>query len=250
MARRLLSLVVAVVVLPAPAFAQRIAENRQAVRDVAREIACGPQAVLVAPEQQMRIVRGEDEKKALFGTGEVVIASGGTAQGVKVGQEYFIRRRIDDQFAVPVTGYRPISIRTAGWLRVVDANEHFAVARITFACDGVVEGDYLEPFVRPVAPVTVSSAEPDYDRAGYIIMGNERRQTAAAGDMVVLDRGSDHGLRPGQRLTVFRDTVGGAGPVVRVGEAIALVVRPDMSLVRIESSRDVVYVGDRIAPQK
>jgi hypothetical protein len=249
MARRLLSLVVALVVLSPAVFAQA-APGRQTVRDLARELACGPQAVLVPPEQTMRVIRGEDEKKALFGTDEVVITNGGTAHGVKVGQEYFVRRRVDDQFAVPVNGLLPIGIRTVAWARIVDASVAYAVARITFACDGVIEGDFLEPFVRPVVPVSVARGEPDYASAGFVIMGNERRQTAATGDMVVLDRGAEHGLRPGQRLTVFRDTIGGSGPVLRIGEATALVVKQDMSVVRIESSRDAIFVGDRMAPQK
>lgn len=248
MARRLLFLVVGVVVLSSGGYAQAV--GRQAVRDLAREITCAPQAALIPPAPTMRIVRGEDEKKALFGTGEAIIFSGGTAQGVKVGQEFFVRRRIDDQFAVPVTGALPVSIRTAGWVRVVDVNENYAVARITFACDGVIEGDYLEPFVMAVVPVDIPPTQPDYNNAGYIIMGNERRQTGAAGDMMVLGRGSEHGVRPGQRLTVFRDTIGGTGPIVRIGEATVMVVKPDMSVVRIESSRDVVYVGDRVAFQK
>lgn len=249
MARKLLSLAVAVSVLPSVALAQR-PPSRIVVRDLARELACAPQALLLPPAPTMIVVRGEDEKKALFGTGEALIVSGGRQQGMKEGQEYFVRRRIDDQFAVPVTGFLPVSVRTAAWVRIVEVNDRYAVARISYACDGVVEGDYLEPFVRPVIPVNLPPAEPDFSSAGYIIMGNERRQTGAAGDMMVLDRGTEHGIRPGQRLMVFRDTVGGAGPIVRIGEAIAVVVRQDMSVVRIESSRDVVYVGDRLAPEK
>ncbi len=249
MARNLVSLAVAVVVLSSVALAQQV-PNRLATRDLARELACAPQALVVPPAPTLIVIRGEDEGKTLFGTGETVIVSGGAERGMKPGQEYFIRRRIDDQFAVPVTGFLPVSVRTAGWLRIVDVNEQYAVARISYACDGVVADDYLEPFVRPVVPVNLPPAEPDFGNAGYIIMGNERRQVAAAGDLVVFDRGSEHGIRPGQRLLAFRDTIGGTGPVVRVGEATAVKVRKDMSVIRIESSRDAIYVGDRLAPEK
>lgn len=249
MARKLLSLAVAFHVLSSVALAQQV-PNRVAARDIARELACAPQALVLPPAPTMIVIRGEDEKKALFGTGEPIIVSGGTEQGMKPGQEYYVRRRIDDQFAAPVAGFLPVSVRTAGWIRIVDVNEKYAVARISYACDGVIEGDYLEPFVRPAVPVHLPPSEPDFANAGYIIMGNERRQTGAAGDLMVFDRGSEHGIRPGQRLLAFRDTIGGTGPVVRVGEAIAVIVRQDMSVIRIESSRDAIYVGDRLAPEK
>ena len=47
------------------------------------------------------------------------------------------------------------------------------------------------------------------------MLGDERRQMGATGDFMVLDRGSDHGLRAGQRLTIFRQTAGGMGPIAR-----------------------------------
>jgi hypothetical protein len=48
-------------------------------------------------------------------------------------------------------------------------------------------------------------------------------------------------------LTIFRDTLAGAGPVFDVGRAMILSVRPQTSLIRVEASRDAVYVGDLAA---
>jgi len=64
---------------------------------------------------------------------------------------------------------------------------------------------------------------------------------------MVLDRGSDHGLHVGQRLTVFRTTGGGTGPVARIAEATALVVNPENSVIRIDKTSDAVVVGDLVA---
>jgi hypothetical protein len=80
-----------------------------------------------------------------------------------------------------------------------------------------------------------------------LIQADDRRQIGAAGSLMVLDRGTDHGLKPGQRLTVYRETIGGKGPVSQVAEATALVVNAETALVRIDSSRDAVYVGDLVA---
>ena len=41
------------------------------------------------------------------------------------------------------------TIHTTGWLRIVAVNDTTAIAQIEHVCDGVIAGDYLEPFVAP-----------------------------------------------------------------------------------------------------
>jgi hypothetical protein len=70
---------------------------------------------------------------------------------------------------------------------------------------------------------------------------------AGGGSLMVIDRGSDHGLRPGQRLTIFRKTLDGTGPTLAVGEAYVATIRPDTSVMRIQQAREAIHVGDLIA---
>lgn len=241
--------VAAIFVMAASALtaAQQPAAPRVIVRDPTLSLACSPHAVVTPPQPTIRVVGSQEARKTLFGTGEAIVVSGGSEQGVRVGQEYFVRRLTNDQFALPLAGVTATSIKTAGWVRIVDVEKDLAIAVVAHACDGVLEGDYLEPFVRPVAPAALPAGEPDYSTAGVLIMGDERRQIGADGAMMILDRGSSHGVRPGQRLTIFRDTLGGGAPVARIAEATAVVVRPDTTVVRIDRARDAVYVGDRAA---
>ena len=99
-------------------------------------------------------------------------------------------------------------------------------------------------------PAPLAAGEPDYSAPGRLILGDDRRQMGGAGSLMVLDRGTDHGLKPGQRLTIFRRALDGTGPVSRIAEATALILYAQTALVRIESSRDAVYVGDLVAPQR
>jgi hypothetical protein len=215
-----------------------------------RVLACSPQASILPPAPSLHVLGGQEDRKALFGTGENVILGSGTVQGLRVGQEYFVRRVVQDRFAMPVVGYVPVSIHTAARLRVVEVQGGTAVATITDACDGVVSGDYLEPYVPAVVPVPAALAQPDYESAGVIVLGDERRQLGSAGSTMIVDRGTYHGVRPGQRATIFRAALGGTGPVVRIGEATAMIVDRDTSVVLIDSSRDAVMVGDRVALHK
>lgn len=237
----------AIVLAPVVSFAQA-ASTRVASRDLADELACGARAVGTPPDMSIRVGSGRERGKGLFGPDETLVIDAGTAQGMKVGQEYYVRRVIADRFVVPAgDSVNRSSIHTAAWVRIVDATAYAAIAEVIKACDAIEQGDYLEPFVKPVVPSPAGAGEPDFANPGHIVLGDERRQMGARGDLMVLDRGSDHGLHAGQALTIFRTTGGGAGPVARIAEATALVVNPETTVIRIDKTSDAVNVGDLVA---
>ena len=188
--------IVAVLGWSVPAFAQPAPET-SASRD-RLQMACAPMSLPAAPNQALRVLGGYQRGRLLFGPDEALIVNAGANQGVRQGQEYYVRRVVHDRFTRWTLGYQPISIHTAGRVRIVDVQPDVSVAAVTQACDGVMYGDYLEPFVDPVLP-------------------------------------------PG---AYYGPTLRGRGPSVRVGTARVLSVQPRTALIRIESSREAVYVGD------
>lgn len=238
----------AITLAPIVAIAQ-VPAARGVVRDYAAEAACAARAVGMPPDTAIRVGAGREHGKALFGATDALVITAGTARGLKVGQEYFVRRVVPDRFVRPGTdGVPKSSIHTAGWIRIVDVQSDSAIATVTKLCDGIQEGDYLEPFEKPVLSATSATpGEPDFANPGHLVMADERRQMAAQGDLMVLDRGSDHGLRGGQRLTIFRPTGGGIGPIARIAEATAVLVSPETTVIRIDKTTDAVFVGDLVA---
>ncbi len=217
-------------------------------RAIPMEVLCGPLATLTAPSQAIRITGGLERMKSLFAPGDTVTIGAGTAQGVAVGQHYLVRRVVEDRFTVRTTEKQPYSIHTAGWVTVTEALDNSAVARIAEACDGIGEGDYLEPLVLPAEAAPVPPGQPDFERPARVILGDERRQLGAGGgSMMVIDRGSDHGLRAGQRLTIFRPSVDASGPVVAIADAIVSSTQYETSLIRIDKSKEAIEVGDLVA---
>jgi len=138
-------------------------------------------------------------------------------------------------------------VHTAGWVTIVDAKNDLSVATVTHACDGVIEGDYLEPFVEPVFPPAALSGAPDFDHPGRIVMGDEKRQIGAGNSLMLMNRGTDHDVRAGQTVTIFRETMGGKGPLLEIGHGTVLNVRPQTSLIRVDATREAVYLGDLVA---
>jgi hypothetical protein len=208
---------------------------------------CGPQAVLKAPSAAIKIAGGGERMKKLFGLNEAVIVNAGTAQGVRPGQRWVVRRVVPDRFAHPSIGQQPISIHTAGWITILESQADASVATVSGMCDGIEEGDYLEPLVIPPAVTAVAAGEPDYARPAHVVLGDDRQQAGGSGTLMVMDRGTDHGLRAGQKLTIFRETLDGKGPVAKIGDAVVVTTHPETSLIKIVNSREAVYVGDLIA---
>lgn len=216
-------------------------------QDIREQMACAPISLPAPPTAAMRISGSAVHGRMMFGPGEPVIVNAGTKQGVQKGQIYYVRRRVRDNFTPAAPDFIPISIHTAGWVTIVDAKDDLSVATVTHACDGVLDGDYLEPFTDPVVPSAALGGEPDYAHPARLVMADERLQTGSAGTLMLINRGSDHGVRAGQTLTIFRNTLNGAGPLLNVGRATVLSVQPQTSLVRVDASHDAVYIGDLAA---
>jgi hypothetical protein len=238
-------LISALVVSVTPAHAQQ--PEAATLSNLNHDAACAPSSPSARPTSALTVAAGREARKSLFGVGDALVIRGGAAQGVKAGDEYFVRRVIDDRFNEQQPGVYRMSVHTAGAVQILEAEDEASIATVTYACDGVMEGDFLERFQRPAIPAAEVGTSPDYAHPGTLILGAERRQSAAAGQFMVVDRGSDHGLRPGQRLTIFRRTLPEGGPVATVGKAVVFTVQPESAVVRIESSLDAVYVGDLVA---
>jgi hypothetical protein len=225
----------------------QVAQPPAAAPFISEEIACAPISLAAPPVPTMRVVGGAEAGRFLFGPGEAVVVNAGRSQGVQTGQQYFVRRYIADRFTPSSLDFQPRSVHTAGWITIVDAKDTMAVARVTHACDGVDEGDYLEPFVQPSVPVASNNAAPDFGHPGRVVMADERRQMGYPGLVMLLNRGSDHGVRAGQGITFFRETLKGEGPAFTVGTGTIVGVTPQLSMVRVDYARDAVYVGDLAA---
>jgi hypothetical protein len=210
-------------------------------------MACAPMGLPARPVAALRVLGGNVHGRIMFGPGDAVILNAGTSQGVQRGQQYYVRRLVNDHSKKQPKVGALYGIHTAGWVTVVDAKDTMAVASVTHACDGILEGDYLEPYAAPVPPATALAGAPDFEHPGRIMLADEGRQTGYPGLVMLINRGSDHDVRAGQSLTVYRETLDGQGPILDLGRATVLSVSPQSSMVRIDSSRDVIYLGDLVA---
>jgi hypothetical protein len=111
-------------------------------------------------------------------------------------------------------------------------------------------GDWLAPFEPQPIRALEPAGRPAYDRAARILLTDTGQLIGAPRRLMVIDQGSDNGVRIGQRLTLFRPARPGArGPAV-IGDAVVVAVRFDSATIRVQHAVDVIAMGDSAAPQQ
>ena len=138
-------------------------------------------------------------------------------------------------------------MHSAGLIQVVDIQRDTPIAVVVYACEELRRGDYLDVFepesVRPVDP----SGTPDYARAARILFADEGQMVGTPRRLMVVERGRDAGIRPGQRMTLFRQGRKGRN-VITIGTAVVKYATRESATILIENATDVIEAGDSAAP--
>jgi hypothetical protein len=250
---------------PAPsADAQLVAPPAWAFNDVACAPALGPVKRDKKNEPQIRVVGVQDPAiREVLGPGDTLVINAGSNAGLQIGQRFFVRRLIQ---AVATFGTTPrATIHTSGWVQILGVDTMVSTATVVHACEAILFDDYLEPFVAPmIAARPLPGSTPQYDNMAHIVTGIEGIHTAAPGNVMTIDRGSNGGVVLGQRYIVFRDkrdqvmdmtgrseafvAMARNPPLVEVGEVLVVAVRAEDATVQVVVARDAITHGDMIAP--
>jgi hypothetical protein len=208
-------------------------------------IACTDLPTAVMPTVTLRILapHAPDLHEAAY-RGDLVVLSGGTPQGLAVGQRFYARRVLPPLSREPMRPEDRGSIRTSGWVTVVAADEHSALARVDYACTSIEAGDYLEPYTEPTMPAAArDDGRTNFADLRRVLTGRDRREQFGAGDFLSIDRGSNHGVAAGARVAFYRDRRIGT-PLVELGAGTVVEVSAEASKVILDRSSNAVRVGD------
>jgi hypothetical protein len=192
---------------------------------------------------------GDAKLRGTYAVPDTLMLPGGTTVGFQPGQQFFVRRLLISPDRTEPSSTTPGTVHTAGWITVTASDDFSALARIDYACDGFLEGDYLEPFTpAPLPAALATDGTNQFNDMGRLLFGTDGRRSFANGDLIAVNRGSAHGYTAGARLSIFRDPKTG-GPLVEVGRAIVLTVSGDTSTVIADRVRDALYAGDWVGTQ-
>ena len=139
-------------------------------------------------------------------------------------------------------------MKVVGMVELDQDQGSFWSARIVRSMDVVSVGDLIvsaEPEVTPPSGSVTTG-----DEFGYVVAVPDDQVLIGAFQTVHTDLGSDHGVRPGQILTIVREGSKGSRGISRtIGEARVVSVQATSSSVLVTKSVEPIEIGDRIKAQ-
>ncbi len=227
---------------PAPLVARPLPEHDRAA-------VCGPAKPDAIAESLGTIkARRHAPQGELYLEGAELVIDAGLDDGLLVGRNLVARRHYHVHAA---NGADIVAEHSAGVVQIVTATAHSSVGLVIYACDAMRPGDFLASFKPEPARDPDPIGAPAFYDAARILFADEGQSLGVPLRMLVIDRGAVHGVRVGQRFTLFRQPAGAdrSSKRTRAGEAVVTSVRNDSATIRIERVTDAVGAGDWAAPQ-
>jgi hypothetical protein len=211
-----------------------------------RDSVCGPAKAGVPASFGIIRSRHDESDHHLYVTGDELVIEGGTQTGLIAGLNVVARRYFQVKTAA---GEIATGEHTSGLLQIVEAEERSARAVVVYACDEMVQGDFLAAFtpepVRSPEPV----GRPAYREAARILFADAGQMLGVPRRLMVIDRGTSEGIRAGQRVTLFREPSRGAKEPSIIGDGVVVATQAESATIRVDRATDAVMFGDRAAPQ-
>jgi hypothetical protein len=204
------------------------------------------------------------EDRQFLGEGEQVYMNGGVNQGVKVGDRFLILKTVARRLVHPTIAKKKLGdvIQQVGVVRVVTAQPDGSVAVIERCLDSVEVGDHLVKFVEPAniptklrtdltEPVKVAAD------ASVVVYTRDAKVNSAGGDMIIIDKGANDGLKVGDVLLAARVRFFPVGSdnqrkpptestTYYLGQALVVRTDPQSATCRVLRSIEELRAGDTI----
>lgn len=207
-----------------------------------------------------QITGKKDDGKSILGDGDVVYLNAGDAQGVRQGDRFLIIQTVQAKLKHPDTGkVMGDVLEQVGILRVDHVTPNGAVATLERTMNSVEVGDHITRFTEPSdinLELRKDTDEPVkmQDPVAEVVFTRDSHKLNGSGNQVVVDRGSNDGLKVGDILLMARSNSwpGGEGKKDTehfshyLGQAMVVRVDAATATCRILRAEEEVYVGDKL----
>lgn len=232
------------------------------------------------------LISGEESvNKITFAQGDLVYLNKGSNQGVKVGDQFSVTRKVRDplrfawfKWQAGLLRAMGSEYRDLGRVRVVHVDPKTSTAEVVHACEHMERGDLLQPYQeRPAPPLKDPSTFDPFApvsgrRVAMVVAGHTFQQMYGRGNLVYINLGNQD-VKVGDYIRVFRHQGTRAETVVQsrnyqfkmygfgstplayrwddlpreiLGEGVVLRVAPNAATVFLSYTRKTIYAGDYV----
>ena len=127
-----------------------------------------------------------------------------------------------------------------GVLDITQTENKYSIAKVTRSFGGIKVGDKIMPFIRRSPSIGKIASQPNL--TGKIIMAE--RRNSVIGDKVIafIDRGERHGVRPGQKYSIFYQETGRLDKNAKVRSNLDTVDYGELIVVHTEENTSTVFI--------
>ncbi|WP_447600198.1 OmpA family protein [Nitrospira sp. Nam80] len=163
-----------------------------------------------------------------------------------LGDLYTVYRRTRKVFHPRTKHYMGYIVNRLAVVRVTQIDHDLATVQIVQSYAPLSPGDSVMRFVPPVLDETAADPQISNDDEGMVVdlQADKNMSLVGQGNLVYLDRGRGHGVRPGDRFEV--DRTGGGLPRRKIAEIKILSTEDETATAVITRSTSRVLVGDRV----
>lgn len=212
------------------------------------------------------ITSNKREDRQYLGEGETVYMNGGTDQGVKIGDRFLVLKTVARKQTHPILKKKKLGdvVQQVGVVRVTLAQAKGSVVVVERTLDAVQVGDHLVRFTEPAnlpLQIRTDTAEPVKvaGNAALVVYTRDAKLHSAGGDMIIVDKGANDGLKVGDVLLAVRVKAYPVGPEGQkrpdqettthyLGQALVVRADAQTATCRVLRSSEEIRLGDTVTP--
>ena len=209
-----------------------------------------------------QITGKDNDGKSILGDGDEVFINAGDAQGVRAGDRFVIVQTAQEKLKHPDTGKAMGDVlEQVGILRVDHTTQNGAVATIERSMNTVEVGDHVTRFTEPADMKLEMRKDTDepvkmQDPVATVVYARDDHRFNGFNDQVIIDRGSNDGLKVGDILLLARTSTwpGATSKSDKdtetfqhyLGQAMVVRVEAGTATCRVIRGTQEIVVGDKV----
>ncbi len=201
-------------------------------------------------------ISASEDQKTMLGQGDVVYLSS-DSETFRIDQEWVVYKNIKDVHHPKTETLLGNLVYVLGKVKVLDADEKAATARITRSLEPMTQGDQIAMIESFIPLSTEKGTRPPNGAEAVIIEVREERKNNAQHDIVYIDQGKGEGISQGDQFIVIHggvrsDTFSKTNlidsrlPYRKIGKMVVLATQAHTATAKITQSVEPITKGDTL----